>query len=1045
MSLPNPQYERNSIAWMAHNPIAANVLMMLLLIGGVLSMFQIQKEVFPQFQLDIITVQVGYPGAAPSEVESGVIQPVEEAIRGLEGIRELVSEAKEGAGKVEITLDASVDRMQVFQKIDQAVARIRTFPLEADQPEVTLLTQQTETMQIQLFGSVSEWTLRQLAERLRDQLLNIPYSILVTLDDVPDYITHVEISADTLREYGLTLEEVSNIISQSSQDIPAGAVQTFDGEILLRLQERKVLAESLRQIDLITGTSGVVKLGDIAHIKDGFEEGNFHSRFNGVPAIELIISRTGQASPLDIETAVYTVLSDFSAGLPAGVEWRVDGNNARDFRERLNLIVENGIASVFIVFAILSLFLATRLGFWVMLGMAISYIGSVLFLPSLSVSINMISLFGFLVALGIVVDDAIVIGENVFEARKRHDDPTRAAILGTQEVSVPVFFSVLTTIIAFVPLLFIPGETGLFWWPLPMVVIVVLSLSLFEAMYILPAHLAQVKNSNNQQVKRGSLKWLQMRFSQLFDRFVKGPYRSILSIFLAQRYATLSAAIALLVVIGSYATSAHMGVINMPEVAADEIEAGVSMPVGSTPAQAGAMALKITAATKRMYEEHNLHKVAKGIKTNVRGQDRIDVEIVMLPRSERDMTTKEVIELWRNEIGDIQGVDTITFQAERGPGGWRPDVSVDLSHNDIGVLEKASSRLVAELEKFNNTADIGDNFDKGKKRIDFRLLPEGRALGLTPEYVGKQLRGAFYGLLAVRQLQGNNETEIRVKLPEAERNDFSYLEDFVIRTPAGTEVPLLEITSLEYTEAFATITRRNGKRVVNVSTDVEPKREIVQVVSALNSEILPQLRADYPGLTWSFEGSDAEMRDSVSELWAYFGLAMIAIYALLAVIFKNYAQPLIVLSAIPFGAIGAVIGHILMGYDLSLISMMGGVALSGVVLNSSLIMTDYANRLRQESNFSLAPIKAITEASVRRFRPILLTTLTTFGGLIPILFETSPQAQYLIPMAISLGFGVLFSTAVVLVLVPCLYMIFEDIKGLLQMTAKAPSRNTQES
>ncbi len=1027
----NNLHSKGPIAWMAKHGVAANLLMMILILGGIYTAFQIQKEVFPQFQLDIVNVSVGYPGAAPSEVETGILQPVEETIRGLEGIREITARAQEGRGSVEIELVSGVDRMKAFQDIDQAIARIRTFPEEADEPEVSLQARQTEAMEIGLYGPVDVWTLRMLAERLRDRFLSDPNITLVELGNVPDYVTHIEINSDTLRQYGLSLPEIARLIRESSQDIPAGAVRTFDGEILLRLNERKVWADQFGDIDIVSGENGAtLKLSDIAKVEDGFEEGNFHSRFNGVPSIELNVFRTGNESPLDIEKAVYKIMADFETTLPPGVEWRIDSNNAEDFRERLGLILENGLASIVIVLVILSLFLASKLAFWVMMGMAISYIGSVLLLPILNISINMVSLFGFLVALGLVVDDAIVVGENVFEERKKHNDPLKAAIIGTQYVAKPVTFSIITTLIAFVPLLYMPGETGLFWYPLPVVVMTVLALSLFEALYILPAHLGHVKRGSHDNAILKPVKNIQVKFAKKFDAFIYGPYNKFLRLCLHARYITITAALALLIVAGTYANSAHMGIINMPEVAADEIEAGVSMPVGTTPAQAGRVALILTEATKRMYEEHNLHKVAEGIKTNVRGQDFIDIEIVLRPPDQRNMTARDVIKLWRDEIGDIQGVDQITFEAERGPGGWRPDISVDLSHNDENVLEQASHKLIMNLGTFTNTADINDNFDKGKKRIDFRLLPEGRALGLTPENVGDQLRGAFFGSLAIRQLRGNNETEVRVKLPESEREDLSYLEDLVIRTPHGEEVPLFEVTELEYTEAFASITRRNGKRVVSVSTDVEPKREIVQVVNALNKNVLPQLRADYPGLTWTFQGSNAEARESTQQLYGYFGFALIVIYALLAISFKNYWQPFIVLSAIPFGVIGAVIGHILMGYDISLISKMGFVALSGVVLNASLIMVDYTNRLRDEDS-EKSIIDCVREAGLRRFRPIILTTLTTFGGLTPILLETSLQAQYLIPMAISLGFGIVFSTAIILILVPCLYMLLEDIKLLL--------------
>jgi multidrug efflux pump subunit AcrB len=792
------------------------------------------------------------------------------------------------------------------------------------------------------------------------------------------------------------------------------------------MQERKVWAQQFADIEVVASESGAtVRLGDIATIRDGFEEGNFHSRFNGVPSVELEIFRTGTQSPLEIEEAVQRVMAQVEPTLPPGVVWRIDSNNAEDYRDRLYLLLENGGLSIFIVVAILSLFLAPRLAFWVMAGMAISFIGGLLFLPALGVSINMISMFGFLVALGIVVDDAIVVGENTFEARKRYKNPLKAAIVGARSIAAPVTFSIITNVIAFVPLLFIPGETGKFWWPLPVVVMTVLIISLLEALFILPAHLAAVERGEPRSAVMRAIKRGQTAFADRFDRFVRTRYSRFLDMCLRNRYVTITAALALLVVAGSYARSDHMGMIMMPEVAADEIEAGVRLPVGTTPEQASRMALALTEASRRMYEEHNLHEVAEGIKTNVRGQNFIDIEIVMRPPGERDMTARDVIQLWRNEIGDVPGVDQITFEAERGPGGWRQDISVDLSHSSVEVVAEASEALIKAMASFDGAVNINDNYDAGNKRMDFRLRPEGRVLGLTPEMVGEQLRGGFFGSLAIRQLRGNNETEVRVKLPEAERADFASLENFTIRTPAGAEVPLLDVTEVTYTEAFSSITRRNGRRVVTVSADVEPKRRVVQVVSALREDVLPQLSADFPGLTWSFQGSQAEMRRSTEALWGGFGLAIFVIYALLAIAFKSYAQPFIVLCAIPFGIIGAVLGHIVMGFDLSLISLMGIVALSGVVVNDSLIMTDFANKHRGE----VGPHEAIHMAGLRRFRPIILTTLTTFGGLTPILLETTLQAQYLIPMAISLGFGIIFATAIILVLVPCFYMALEDAKG----------------
>ena len=1014
---------RGPLAWMVRKRIAANLLMLLLLAGGLWTALHMQKEVFPDFQLDIVRISVNYPGASPAEVEHGILLPVEEAVRGVQGIREMTSLAREGSGRVEIELVSGLDRMKVFQDIDQAVSRIRTFPDDIEVPEVTLQTQQRDVMQVGLFGDVDVWTLRKLAERLRDRLLSEPEITQVELRRVPDYETHVEIKHDRLRKYGLTLSDVARIIEDSSQDIPAGAVETARGEILLRVKERKLVAADLARIPIIPSERGTtLTLGEIARITDGFAEEGFHSQFNQQPSVELSIYRVGKQSPLDIAAAVERVLAEIQSTLPEGVQTRIDSNRAEDYQLRLELLVENGVMAVIIVLVILAIFLELRLAFWVMMGMVTSFIGGLALLPWVGVSINMISMFAFLVVLGIVVDDAIVVGENIHEHRLRGKNAVDAAIAGVREMTLPVVFSILTSVVAFLPLMFIPGTTGKFWWPLPVVVIVVLLVSLFEALFILPAHVGHERKRRRgpigELIHRG-----QQRVAGSFNHFVNTVYRTFLERCLRFRYITLSVALALLAIVGGYAYSDHMGMIMMPEVAADEIEAGIRLPVGTTLKQAAKVAEDVTASTRRMFDEHDLYKVAEGIKTNVRGQNFIDVEIVMRPPTEHAMTAAEVIALWREEIGDIEGVHQITFEAERGPGGWRDDISVDLSHDNIDVLEKASQAFVAEMKTYTQTRDVNDNFNKGKSQFDLRLRPEARNLGLTPESVGSQVRAAFHGALALRQLRGTNEVEIRVKLPKVEREDLYQLQNLVIRTPDGTEVPLMDVVDLHHGQAFTSINRRAGRRIVNVGMDVEPQRATGQVVRAINRDVLPKLRADHPGLTWTFEGTNAEMRESTQALWGGFFLAMAAVFALLAIAFNSYAQPLIVMAAIPFGIVGAVIGHILLGFDLSLVSLMGVIALSGVVVNDSLIMIDYANRHRGK----LSAFDAIHQAGLRRFRPIVLTTITTFGGLTPIILETSTQAAYLIPMAISLGFGIVFATFIILVLVPCLYMILDDL------------------
>ena len=1014
---------RGPIDWMARHSIAANLLMILLIGGGIWAAFNIQKEVFPHFDLDIVNVTVSYPGASPAEVEQGILRPVESAVRGIQGIKEITSTAREGSGAVRIDLVTGTDRMRAFQDIDQAVNRIRTFPDDTEEPEVSLVSPQRDVMSIVLYGPVDIWTLRKLAEQLRDRLLGDPAITQVELRNVPDYVTHVEIPQYRLREYGLTLGQVAALIRRSSEDVPAGAVETNAGEVLLRLKERRQWADEFAHIEIVTTESGAaVTLGEIATITDGFEESGFHSLFNQQPSVEVEVFRIGEQSPLEIAERVEAIMADVETALPAGVQWRIDSNRAKDYRQRLSLLLNNGFMATGIVLLILAVFLEIRLAFWVMMGMTISFVGSLLFLPAIGVSINMISMFAFLVALGIVVDDAIVVGENVYEYRQEGLDFLSAAIKGAREIATPVTFSIITTIVAFVPLLFIPGTTGKFWWPLPAVVITVLAISLLEALFILPAHLAHSSSTPHTGPGRRLHAW-QQSFARRFSQFVDTHYRHFLDLCLRHRYITLSTAFALFIIVTGYSVSGHMGMIMMPVVAADEIEAGIRLPVGTTPDQAARVANEVTASTRRMFDEHNLYDVAEGIKTNVRGGSFIDVEIVMRPPDEHDTTAEEVIRLWRDQIGDIEGVDQITFEAERGPGGWQQDISIDLSHADIDVLETASQAFLQRVRQFEGAINVNDNYDKGKAQFDFRLLPEGRNLGLTPADVGQQVRDAFFGALAMRQIRGTDEIEVRVKLPEEDRKDIQSFANLVIRTPNGAEVPLLDVVEVKRGEAFSSINRRDGRRVVNVSLDVEPERNVSRVLAAIQQETLPGLRADFPGLTWSFEGSQAEMRDSTAALWGGFGLAMAVIYALLAIAFGSYLQPLIVMTAIPFGVVGAVIGHILLGFDLSLISFMGVIALSGVVVNDALIMIDFANRKRGDQS----AFEAIHLAGLRRFRPIVLTTLTTFGGLMPIIFETSRQAAYLIPMAISLGFGIVFATSIILILVPCLYMVLEDL------------------
>ena len=1014
------------IAWMARNIVAANLAMAVLLLGGIGMAFFIQKEVTPSATLDVVEVSVSYPGSSPEEVERGILLPVEEAVRGLEVVKEVNSTARENSGRISIELTKGTGRERGLQAINQAVDTITTFPDDAEEPEVRLRTQRRDVLELRLFGDTSHWSLFQIAEQVREQLVRQPGITQVEIDRNPQRVTHVEIDQDTLRELGLTLDDVARRIAEASEDTPAGVIETGRGDIALRLKERKQWAREFAVIPIVESDRGEpIRLGDIAEVRDGFEETMFYSRFSGVPDVELGVYRVGDQTPIQVARAVERTMAEMESQLPAGIEWKITDNRAEQYRQRLTLLLTNGGLGLLLVLIVLGVFLQYRLAMWVTIGMFTSFIGTLLFLPLLGVSINMISMFAFIVALGIVVDDAIVVGENVFEYRERGMAPMEAAIRGVKDMAVPVTFGVITNCVAFAPLLFVPGEFGLIWATVPLVVITVFAISLIEALFVLPAHLGHTSDRDGNPVGR-FLHRRQQSFSGWIRDKIAAWFRPVLERAVAQRYATVAFFIATFVAVVGYAVSDRMGMILMPSVPSQEFAATARMPPDVTDEEAKRVTERLTAAALEVIEENGGDRLAEGIKSNIYGT-AVSVDVILTRYDPRPITTEEFERLWRERAGPIPSATSLSFEMEGGFGFWRPDIVVDLSHPNIETLNLASTALVDRLDAYEVTSDVNDSWERGSARLDFALNERGEALGLTPEAVGRQIRSAFQGSDARRFLRGPNEVRVRVKLPDAEQDSEYHAENLMIRTPNGAEVPLSEIAEVTQSETFQEIQRRQGRRIVTVDMDVNPPSQISRMLTTMREEILPELVSEYPGLTWSFQGQQVEMRESLSALFGGLALALLTMYALIAIPFKSYLQPMIVMFAIPFGAFGAIVGHILLGYNLSVLSLMGIVGLSGVMVNDSLIMVDYANKLRRDGE---APREAIIKAGVRRFRPIMLTTLTTFGGLSPIIFETSRQAQFLIPMAISIGFGILFATGVILLVVPCFYMMVEDVRGL---------------
>ena len=1059
---PKPeQQKRGAIAWTAGHSVVANLVMLLCIVGGYLSLRNIKQEVFPEIERDEVTVAVPYPGASPEEVERGIVLAVEEAVRGLDGVDEIRSAAREGSGSVTVELLVEADLHKTAQDIQAEVDRITTFPEDAEEPRVRIASHKRQVLSVVLHGRAEDTTLHELAEQLRDRLLQDPNITQVDLAGVRPLEIAVEIPQANLRRYNLTLQEAANRIRSASVDLPAGGIKTPGGEILVRMKERRDYGRQFADLPVISAPDGgQVLLGQIATIDDSFQDVDRYATFNGRPAVMLQVYRVGDQTPIQVADAVRRHLEQLRPVLPPGIEVDIRRDRSGIYRQRVELLLRNGALGLVLVLVILGLFLEVRLAFWVMMGIPISFLGSFLVLPATGVTVNMISLFAYIIALGIVVDDAIVVGENIYHYHQEGLPFSRAAVKGARDVVVPVTFSILTNIVAFMPIYFVPGMMGKVFRMIPIVVVTVFLISLGESLFVLPAHLGHQRDRR----RRGLSAWLHARqqaFSHGFRRWVRNRYGPFLRLALRHRYLTIATALALLIAMLSYALSGRMGFGLFPKIESDSARATLVMPYGSAVAKTEAVMQRMLRAARQVVDECGRPQLVTGIFAEV-GRDgshtgTMRVYLAEPEVREKIMGTEEFTRRWRKAVGQVVGTEYLLFESDAGGPGHGAALTIELSHRNISVLEKAGADLATAFRSYPQVKDVNDGFLPGKQQLDFAIRPEGKSLGLTARGVARQVRNAFYGAEALRQQRGRNEIKVMVRLPESERISEHSVNELILRTPAGTEVPLREVAAVERGRAYTAISRRNGKRTVHVTADATPRSKAGEVLEDLKTDTLPRLVDEYSGLNYSFEGRRADMRESLASLKVGFILAMLAVYALLAVPFRSYYQPLIVMMSIPFGIVGAFIGHLLMGYDLSIMSMFGIVALSGVVVNDSLIMIDFANRLRKQSDGTNRDV--IVAAAIQRFRPILLTTVTTFGGLAPMIFETSRQARFLIPMALSLGFGLLFATLITLVLVPSLYLAIEDVKSIaatglrllltpganVGMTAPGPPETTDRS
>lgn len=1027
--------KRGFIAWMANNSVAANLLMLFFLLGGLIMAARIKQEVFPEFTSDMVSISVAYPGASPEEVEQGIVLAVEERLTGLDGVKEITSSSREGSGSVTVEALSGTDIQRLAQDIKSEVDRITSFPEEAETPKVVVATNRRQTVSIALYGNADERSLRNLAETIRNELLQDPEITQVDLSGIRDLEISVEISQDRLRAYGLTLRDVADRVGRSALELPGGSIKTSQGEILVRVKDRRELGEEFAKLPIITTASGsVVRLEDLGTITDGFADTDISARYNNQPAVLIDIYRVGDQTPNSVSRAVKKHMERLNQILPPGVHLAKRSDSSDVFRQRMDLLTKNGIMGLGLVFILLTLFLEIRLAFWVSLSIPVSVLGSFLFLPAAGITINIMSMFGFIVTLGIVVDNAIVIGENIYQQREQGLPPLKAAIAGTQELVTPVTFAILTNLMSFAPMLFLPGILGRVFGSIPIVVISVFTISLIAVLFILPCQLGHQKTRTGSWL--APVHHLQVWFSNAFANLVRNVFGPLLIWTMRFRYLTMALAIAILCVTAGYVASGRMGMVMFPKVEADYAYAELTMPFGSPSTKTEAAIERLVQAADELAAEHGGSALVEGIFSQAgtaSGGHLGSVRVFLVPPEIRSVPTTEFTRLWRERVGEIPGIDTLKFEADRGGPGSGAALTVELSHQSTRILETAGEELARILDEYAQVSDIDDGFSQGKVQFDFQILPQGMSLGLTAQDVARQIRAAFYGAEALRQQRGRNEIKVMVRLPKTERASLQSIESFLLRTPQGSYVPLREVAKVEIGRSYTSIERRKGRRVITVTADVTPPSQAGIIQQSLRASILPQLTERFPGLTFSFEGRQADIREGMDALLAGLGIAVLGIFVLLAIPLRSYSQPLIIMISIPFGIVGAVIGHLLMGYSMSLISLFGIVALAGVVVNASLVLIDCANGKRRLGQPALT---AIHQASIQRFRPILLTTITTFGGLAPMIWETSRQARFLIPMALSLGFGILFATFITLVIVPSLYMILEDLRRFIRALMK---------
>jgi len=1030
------------IAWFTHNSVAANLLMVFILVSGYFSYQGINKKMFPEFNPNSIQVMVPHLGAAPEEVEQAVILKVEESLEDIEGIKRITSTAREGVGIVNIELQSGYSMSEKLDEVQMQVDAITTFPEQAEKPIITKREFKGQVMWLSVSGPMDRRARQVMAQNIRDEIMALPSVNSAEIVGSRDYEISIEVTEEILQQYQLTFDEITQAVRSSSIDLPGGTIKTRSGDILLRTEGQAYTGQEYGDLVLRTATDGTrLVLSDVAEIKDGFVEREDFATFDDENTSSIMVQSTGDQNDLEIAAQVRGYVEEKNQQLPEGAKLTVWGDSSYYLSERLNMMINNMMMGAFLVFIILTLFLRIKIAFWVMLGIPISFFGALMMMPLLgdwSVSINMLSLFAFIMVLGIVVDDAIVIGESAYAEIEKYGHSRANIIRGTMRVAMPATFGVLTTIAAFTPLLFIDATFAAFFRSISIVVSFCLVFSLIESKWILPAHLAHMNYVPLKAETANFLERFQMRFKDRLDNFIHNAYKPMLEKALIARYNTMAIFVAILILSISLIAGAFVKLEVFPNIPSDFIQGNIIMVDGSAAHQRNKAIEKVEQAVKVIAQENKYHGVSfikhKMIFTN--GNTTANVLLELVKPDQRELDAYQIEKLWRDEIGEIPGIKELRFFAGTNAGGGAAIEFQLTGQNDI-ELEAAAEAIQSQLNSYDGVYDVRHSFSRGSQEIKLSIKPEAEVLGLTLSGLAKQVRQAFYGDEAQRIQRGRDELKVMVRYPESSRLSVADLEEMWIRTPNGEQVPFYQVANIAIGQGFSTITRINQQRSITISADIDSEKvESRKVVTEMNEDFIPEILADFPSVNYGMEGASKDQADFLSQL-GYAGIgALFLIYGLIAIPTKSYSQPLVIMSVIPFGIIGAIIGHWLLGRTINMMSMFGFIALTGVVVNDSLIMVDFINKAKSSGR---RMFDIVSQAGTQRFRAILLTSLTTFFGIFPLYFEQSLQAQFIIPMAISLGFGIVFATVITLFLIPALYLIKEDIATLFGRRQSTPA------